>query len=79
VVSSPLFSLIFKFNKKRYLFGLTATLSEDKTALQKMKVDHIVLPAHPYHIDLACFYWQLNVRLAYLGPQIHELQKFGCY
>lgn len=42
-----------------------------------MKVDHIVMPAHPYHIDLACFYWQLNVRLAHLGSQTHELQKLG--
>lgn len=56
------FSLHFRFNKRRYLFGLTNSLMDARGGLKKMQIDWVILPSQPYNVELSTFYWHLQVR-----------------
>jgi hypothetical protein len=61
VVLPPTHSLLFRFNGRKYLLGLTATLAQD-TASARLKPDHVILPSLPYDAAQSLFLWHLPVR-----------------
>lgn len=54
-------SLLFRFNGRKYLLGLTATLAQDP-ASARLKPDHVVLPSLPFDAAHALFLWHFPVR-----------------
>ena len=54
-------SLYFKLDNKRYLFGLTHSLSLDAIHTCKLKINYLILPTNPYIINASVFLWNLNV------------------
>ena len=71
-------SLYFKFSKKKYLYGLTYSLSQDSSALRKLKPDAIILPSQPYLINLSLFHWQFKVWLPNLGHPTYSNHLHHC-